>query len=134
MRAASELAVRAKGDGRHLEAAAAGAHRAAGFPAVDISAGATDFTRPGIRYDPSNCFMYIGWNQRGEKTLELTNPDYNPCMGRAALVGGSLPAILEGGSSIVSSTVTSSNSRVCCTSQHAHEFFPSPGKHAHLSQ
>ena len=46
--------------------------------------GATDFTRPDIKYDASNCMIYTGWNQGGEKTLELTNPQYNECMRRAA--------------------------------------------------
>ena len=48
------------------------------------AAGATDFTRPDIKYDPTNCMLYTGWNQGGEKTIEITNPDYNPCMKRAA--------------------------------------------------
>ena len=34
--------------------------------------------------------IYTGWNQGGEKTLELTNPDYNACMRRAASGGGTL--------------------------------------------
>ena len=52
------------------------------------AAGATDFTRPDIQYDPTNCLMYTGWNQGGLKTLELTNPEHNPCMRRAASGGG----------------------------------------------
>jgi hypothetical protein len=52
--------------------------------------GDTDFTRPDIQYDPTNCMIYTGWNQGGEKTLELTNPDYNACMRRAASGGGTL--------------------------------------------
>jgi hypothetical protein len=47
------------------------------------AAGETDFTRPDIKYDADNCLMYTGWNQGGLKTLELTNPVYNPCMRRS---------------------------------------------------
>jgi hypothetical protein len=54
------------------------------------AAGETDFTRPDIKYEPTNCMMFTGWNQGGEKTLELTNPEYNPCMRRAASGGGTL--------------------------------------------
>ena len=32
--------------------------------------------------------LYTGWNQGGLKILELTNPDYNPCMRRTANGGG----------------------------------------------
>jgi hypothetical protein len=32
--------------------------------------------------------FYTGWNQGGLKILELTNPDYNPCMRRTANGGG----------------------------------------------
>ena len=52
------------------------------------AAGATDFTRPDIKYDSANCLMYTGWNQGGLKTLELTNPEFNPCMRRTANGGG----------------------------------------------
>ena len=52
--------------------------------------GETDFTRPDIQYDPTNCLLYTGWNQGGLKTLELTNPDYNACMHRAGSGGGML--------------------------------------------
>ena len=47
-----------------------------------------DFTRPDPRYDTANCMIYTGWNQGGLKILELTNPDYNPCMRRTANGGG----------------------------------------------
>ena len=47
-----------------------------------------DFTRPDPRYDAANCMLYTGWNQGGLKILELTNPDYNPCMRRTANGGG----------------------------------------------
>jgi hypothetical protein len=42
-----------------------------------------DFTRPDARYDVENCMIYTGWNQAGLKILELTSPEYNPCMRRA---------------------------------------------------
>ncbi len=51
------------------------------------AAGATDFTRPDIKYDSDNCLFYTGWNQGGLKTLELTNPDYNPCMRKSTSSG-----------------------------------------------
>lgn len=57
---------------------------------VKTAPGETDFTRPDIKYEPTNCLMFTGWNQGGEKTLELTNPQYNPCMRRAASGGGML--------------------------------------------
>jgi hypothetical protein len=44
--------------------------------------GENDFTRPDPRYDPDNCLVYTGWNQGGLRILELTNPEYNPCMRR----------------------------------------------------
>jgi len=47
-----------------------------------------DFTRPDPRYDTANCMIYTGWNQGGLKIIELTNPDYNPCMRRIANGGG----------------------------------------------
>jgi len=45
-----------------------------------------DFTRPDPRYDAENCLWYSGWNQGGLVSLELTNPQYNPCMSRGAVV------------------------------------------------
>ena len=51
------------------------------------AAGATDFTRPDMKYDSDNCLFYTGWNQGGLKTLELTNPDYNPCMRKSTSSG-----------------------------------------------
>jgi len=42
--------------------------------------GENDFTRPDPRYDAENCLMYTGWNQGGLRILELTDPEYNPCM------------------------------------------------------
>jgi hypothetical protein len=47
-----------------------------------------DFTRPDPRYDSENCLYYTGWNQGGLVSMELTNPEYNPCMSRAASVKG----------------------------------------------
>ena len=47
-----------------------------------------DFTRPDPRYDTDNCLYYTGWNQGGLVSIELTNPQYNPCMSRAASVNG----------------------------------------------
>ena len=47
-----------------------------------------DFTRPDPRYDNENCLYYSGWNQGGLVSIELTNPQYNPCMSRSASVKG----------------------------------------------
>jgi hypothetical protein len=47
-----------------------------------------DFSRPDPRYDNENCLYYTGWNQGGLVSIELTNPQYNPCMSRAASVKG----------------------------------------------
>ena len=44
--------------------------------------GENDFTRPDPRYDADNCLIYTGWNQGGLRILELTDPEYNPCMRR----------------------------------------------------
>jgi len=45
-----------------------------------------DFTRPDPAYDAENCLWYTGWNQGGLVSIELTNPQYNPCMSRGAVV------------------------------------------------
>jgi hypothetical protein len=45
-----------------------------------------DFTRPDPQYDAENCLWYTGWNQGGLVSMELTNPQYNPCMSRGAVV------------------------------------------------
>jgi len=50
--------------------------------------GENDFTRPDPRYDTDNCLMYTGWNQGGLRILELTDPEYNPCMRRDVSGGG----------------------------------------------
>ena len=52
--------------------------------------GVMDFTRPDPRYDAKSCIYYTGWNQGGLVSLELTNPQYNPCMRRSANGGGFL--------------------------------------------
>jgi hypothetical protein len=52
--------------------------------------GENDFTRPDPRYDAANCMIYTGWNQGGLRIIELTNPEYNACMRRAANGGGTL--------------------------------------------
>jgi len=52
------------------------------------AAGENDFTRPDPRIDNDNCLVYTGWNQGGLRVLELTNPEYNACMRRAANGGG----------------------------------------------
>jgi hypothetical protein len=53
-------------------------------------AGENDFTRPDPRYDADNCLIYTGWNQGGLRILELTEPQYNPCMRRQASGAGKL--------------------------------------------
>jgi hypothetical protein len=52
--------------------------------------GEVDFTRPDPRYDAENCLLYTGWNQGGLVSIELTNPEHNPCMRRAVNGGGFL--------------------------------------------
>jgi hypothetical protein len=51
-------------------------------------AGENDFTRPDPRYDQESCLLYTGWNQGGLRVLELTDPEYNPCMRRDVSGGG----------------------------------------------
>jgi len=51
-------------------------------PVATTRVGENDFTRPDPRYDPDNCLVYTGWNQGGLRILELTDPEYNPCMRR----------------------------------------------------
>jgi hypothetical protein len=60
----------------------------------------TDFTRPDPRYDAANCFIYTGWNQGGLVIIELTNPEYNPCMRRTTSGEGSLADSSAGKSKI----------------------------------
>jgi hypothetical protein len=58
--------------------------------------GENDFTRPDPRYDADNCMWYTGWNQGGLRILELTDPNYNPCMRRSTSGGGFLRAAGKG--------------------------------------
>src|SRR5262245_49979828 len=60
-------------------------------------AGENDFTRPDPRYDAANCLLYTGWNQGGLRVLELTNPEYNPCMRRIAKGDGFIEVETAGG-------------------------------------
>lgn len=53
-----------------------------------------DFSRPDPRYDNENCLYYSGWNQGGLVSMELTNPQYNPCMSRSANVRGKVATVL----------------------------------------
>ena len=55
--------------------------------------GVMDFVRPDPRYDAENCMYYTGWNQGGLVSIELTDPEYNPCLRRNASGG----LWLEGG-------------------------------------
>ena len=59
-------------------------------PVATTRTGENDFTRPDPRYDQDNCLLYTGWNQGGLRILELTDPEYNPCMRRAVNGGGFL--------------------------------------------
>jgi hypothetical protein len=59
-------------------------------PVATTRSGENDFTRPDPRYDADNCLIYTGWNQGGLRILELTNPEYSPCMRRAVNGGGFL--------------------------------------------
>jgi hypothetical protein len=52
----------------------------------------SDHSAPPIPYDSANCFLYTGWTDNGLIILELTNPQYNPCMRRNASGGGFLTA------------------------------------------
>ncbi len=57
---------------------------------VTTGAGENDFTRPDPRYDTGSCLIYTGWNQGGLRVLELTDPQYNPCMRKSTTGGGSV--------------------------------------------
>jgi hypothetical protein len=52
--------------------------------------GVMDFTRPDPRYDSENCIYYTGWNQGGLVSMELTDPEYNPCLKRKVAGAGTL--------------------------------------------
>jgi hypothetical protein len=49
---------------------------------------ASDHSAPPIPYDEANCFLYTGWTDNGLEILEITNPNYNPCLRKAATGGG----------------------------------------------
>jgi hypothetical protein len=73
---------------RHIAANAAPAALFPNFTTGSTPVTGTDFTRPDPRYDVENCFWYTGWNQGGLVSIELTKPEYNPCMRRDASGGG----------------------------------------------
>jgi hypothetical protein len=73
---------------RHVAANAAPANLFPNYTTGSTSVTGTDFTRPDPRYDLENCFWYTGWNQGGLVSIELTNPEYNPCLRRAVNGGG----------------------------------------------
>jgi hypothetical protein len=75
---------------RHVAANAAPAVLFPNFTTGSTAVTGTDFTRPDPRYDLENCFWYTGWNQGGLVSIELTNPEYNPCMRRRTSGEGSL--------------------------------------------
>jgi len=77
---------------RHVAANAAPANLFPNYTTGSTAVTGTDFTRPDPRYDLENCFWYTGWNQGGLVSIELTNPEYNPCLRRAVNGGGSLAA------------------------------------------
>jgi hypothetical protein len=75
---------------RHVAENAAPAALFPNFTTGSTPVTGTDFTRPDPRYDLENCFWYTGWNQGGLVIIELTNPEYNPCMRKDAKGEGSL--------------------------------------------
>jgi hypothetical protein len=77
---------------RHIAANAAPAALFPNFTTGSTAVTGTDFTRPDPRHDPENCFWYTGWNQGGLVILELTNPEYNPCLRKDTSGGGWLAA------------------------------------------
>ena len=52
----------------------------------------SDHSAPPIPYDSANCFLYTGWTDNGLIILEVTNPQYNPCMRKDTSGGGFLAA------------------------------------------
>ena len=44
---------------------------------------ASDHSAPPIPYDEANCFLFTGWTDNGLEILEITNPNYNPCLRKA---------------------------------------------------
>src|SRR5262249_44511756 len=81
---------------RHVAENAAPASLFPNFTTGSTPVTATDFTLPDPRYDVENCFWYTGWNQGGLVSIELTNPEYNPCMRRTATGKGSLTDRADG--------------------------------------
>jgi hypothetical protein len=77
---------------RHVAANAAPAALFPNYPTGSTAVTGTDFTRPDPRYDAANCFTHTGWNQGGFVIIELTNPEYNPCLRRDVSGGGWLGA------------------------------------------
>lgn len=77
---------------RHVSENAAPAALFPNFTTGSTAVTGTDFTRPDPRYDPANCFTFTGWNQGGLVIVELTNPEYNPCLRRDVSGGGWLGA------------------------------------------
>jgi hypothetical protein len=75
---------------RHVAANAAPATLFPNYTTGSTAVDGTDFTRPDPRYDLENCFWYTGWNQGGLVSIELTDPEYNPCMRRSTSGEGSL--------------------------------------------
>jgi hypothetical protein len=49
---------------------------------------ASDHSAPPIPYDEANCFLYTGWTDNGLEILEVTDPNYNACLRKAATGGG----------------------------------------------
>jgi hypothetical protein len=81
---------------RHVAENAAPAALFPNFTTGSTPVTGTDFTRPDPRYDVENCFWYTGWNQGGLVIIELTNPEYNPCMRKDTKGDGSLAASAGG--------------------------------------
>lgn len=50
----------------------------------------SDHSDPTIPYDEANCFLYTGWTDNGLNILELKDPQYNPCLRKAATGGGTI--------------------------------------------
>lgn len=73
---------------RHVAENAPPANLFPNYPTGSTAVTGTDFTRPDPRYDLENCFWYTGWNQGGLVSIELTHPEYNPCLRRAVNGGG----------------------------------------------
>jgi hypothetical protein len=57
---------------------------------------ASDHSAPPIPYDEANCFLYTGWTDNGLEILEITNPNYNPCLRKATSGVGIIAGPSEG--------------------------------------